>query len=94
MTVSSRVLVLGELSCEGEDTKLYLEKGRGGRELIGEVLGWREGDRMGGGGKEGWLGQDNGELTSVLQDRCLRLSPRQYLPPMVGLEGAGDSGER
>lgn len=26
-----------------------------------------------------------GELASVLQERCLRLSPRQYLPPMVGL---------
>lgn len=60
-----------------------------------EVLGWnRE-------GKEGCLGQDHGEsgerllgkLTLVLQDRCLRLSPKQYLPPMVGLEGAGDNGE-
>lgn len=39
---------------------------------------------------EGFLGK----LTLVLQDRCLRLSPRQYLPPMVGLEGAGDNGER
>lgn len=30
-----------------------------------------------------------GELASVLQERCLRLSPRQYLPPMVGLEAGG-----
>lgn len=28
-----------------------------------------------------------GKLTSVLQERCRRLSPRQYLPPIVGLEG-------
>lgn len=28
-----------------------------------------------------------GTLTSVLQERCRRLSPRQYLPPIVGLEG-------
>lgn len=31
-----------------------------------------------------------GELTSVLQERCRRLSPRQYLPPMVGLEREGE----
>ena len=31
-----------------------------------------------------------GELASVLQERCLRLSPRQYLPPMVGLEAGAD----
>lgn len=30
-----------------------------------------------------------GGLTSVLQERCRRLSPRQYLPPMVGLERVG-----
>lgn len=34
-----------------------------------------------------------GELTSVLQERCRRLSPRQYLPPIVGLE-AGKGAER
>lgn len=34
-----------------------------------------------------------GELASVLQERCLRLSPRQYLPPMVGLEAGADRRE-
>lgn len=34
-----------------------------------------------------------GGLTSVLQERCLRLSPKQYLPPIVGLEMGVDGKE-
>lgn len=44
-------------------------------------------------GRGSWAGI-LGELTSVLQERCRRLSPRQYLPPIVGLEGVGVGGQK